>query len=493
MSIFSTANSMSLRSSISLAAGVLVIIFLMAIATIFLVKQNHAVLFSDVAQSDAASILTELEKMKVKYRLEDGGSRILVPDEIVHETRLKLMGSGTLLSGGVGFEVFDNSDFGMTEFAQKINFQRALQGELTRTIMSLSAVKFARVHLVMPERGLFQQDDNPPSASVTLFLRSGQRLEKQQITGMQRLVASAVPDLSVQQVTVSNQDGITLSPLVDEENIQIVSGRLQQKRAVEQYLSKKVNDVLSMAFGKNKTMVSVDVVLNFNQVKMTKENILSDDAGTGSSVVRRRESKFGGAKKADSANTTTEIEYRHGRTVAEIVESPGKIERLNIGVLVPERNDPEFYQRIRRLVAVTVGLNESRGDAIAIYPVASASESVETITPVSPVEPMQGAKSEVISSNNQSFRGEIPDFSNPDVLAAYVQDRPMVFGGISIGLLLFALLIVRFMFRQGGNVTPEETTLSEEQRKQILLDLQTWLLVDEELPEKSIEKEGLHA
>jgi flagellar M-ring protein FliF len=146
----------------SFVAGVLVILVLFGLAIWWSLKDDYQILFSEMDPQDAATILTELDHLKVPYRLADGGNTILVDKDLVYKTRLKLMAKGVNLHGTVGFELFNNTDFGMTEFAQKINFQRAMQGELARTIMAFDEVKFARVHLVMPESGLFKKNNVKP-------------------------------------------------------------------------------------------------------------------------------------------------------------------------------------------------------------------------------------------------------------------------------------------------------------------------------------------
>jgi flagellar M-ring protein FliF len=132
--------------------------------------QDYQVLFVDLASQDAAAMIGELDKMKVPYKIGEGGTSILVPKDMVYKTRIKMMGRDLPLRGAVGFELFNNTDFGMTEFAQKVNYQRALQGELTRTIMAIEEVQSVRVHLALPEQGLFKKSLSKPKASITLAL-----------------------------------------------------------------------------------------------------------------------------------------------------------------------------------------------------------------------------------------------------------------------------------------------------------------------------------
>ena len=144
------------RARSGVAAGLLAIAVALAAAGYFLLRPDYRVLFSNLAPQDAAAMVAELEALKVPYTLGEGETAIYVPADQVHATRLKLMGKEIPLRGAVGFEIFNNNDFGMTEFAQKVNYQRALQGEITRTVMSIDGVQSARVHIAMPEQGLFR-------------------------------------------------------------------------------------------------------------------------------------------------------------------------------------------------------------------------------------------------------------------------------------------------------------------------------------------------
>jgi flagellar M-ring protein FliF len=170
-------------------------------------KTDYAVLFTGLRTADAATIVAELDRQKVPYRLADGGTRILVPEGKVDSTRLSVMGQDLPLKGQVGFELFNKSDMGLTDFAQRINYQRALQGELGRTIMTMPAVESARVHLSIGERSIFRDDRVPPKASVSLIPRTGRSLPPGAVRGIQRLVASAVPELDAENVTVVDAEG----------------------------------------------------------------------------------------------------------------------------------------------------------------------------------------------------------------------------------------------------------------------------------------------
>lgn len=233
------------RSRYPLLLGALVIVIAVAAAGYLLTRGSYQVLFSGVKPQDASTMLAELDKQKIPYRLDADGSTILVPQELVHKTRLRLLGQDLPLHGTVGFELFNNADFGMTEFAQRINYQRALQGEITRTILSLSNVESARVLIALPEQGLFRRGAGVPTASIAVTLRDGRNLTPEQVLGMQRLVSASIPDIESRNVTIVNQHGVALTASADgEDGAASADARLALKRSTEEYLTRKIAGML---------------------------------------------------------------------------------------------------------------------------------------------------------------------------------------------------------------------------------------------------------
>lgn len=201
-------------------------------------RKPYGVLFTNLRDMDAATIVGELDKKKIPYKLADHGATILVPEDQVDGTRLDVMSQDLPLKGMVGFELFNKSDMGLTEFAQKINYQRALQGELARTIMTLDGIETARVHLSLAEQTIFRGDRQPAKASVTLAPRTGRILSSATIRGVQRLVAAAVTDLKASDVVVLDGEGQIVSA---EPSAQLDAG----SSAAETDLSARVRRALS--------------------------------------------------------------------------------------------------------------------------------------------------------------------------------------------------------------------------------------------------------
>ncbi|OCC22938.1 flagellar M-ring protein FliF [Croceicoccus estronivorus] len=181
-------------------------------------RPGYATLYEDVREADAAQIVDELEKQGIPYRLAEDGHRVLVPEDEIGQARIAVAGSGIAMGGVVGFELFNEADMGLTEFAEKVNYQRALQGELARTIMMMEGVGFARVHLSLPERSLFRADRTSPKAAVTIQTPAGQPLDQAQVEGIQRLIASTVTGLSVHDVAILNDKGDLISTSVTEND-----------------------------------------------------------------------------------------------------------------------------------------------------------------------------------------------------------------------------------------------------------------------------------
>lgn len=364
-------NESGTGARMGFVAGVVAIAVLAAWLAFWSGRDNYQVLFSDLDPQDAASMVSELDKSKVRYRLEDGGKTILVDKDAVYKTRLKLMGKGVNLRGTVGFEIFNNTDFGTTEFAQKINYQRALQGELARTIMDFEEVKFARVHLVMPESGLFKKNNSKPKASISLIMKDGAQLGAEQVAGIQRLVAASVPEIDPASVTVLDQRGVALTrpAATDGAADEPGGGRLEAKKQFETYMTRKVAAILDQAVGAGQAIVSIDVSLTQDQVKTTREEVIDG------AVAHRREAQgtAGGdaaAKDAQRAgNRTVEVDYQNGRKVEQTVAAPGSIRRISVGILLPNDIAQERADKIREVVAMAAGLVPARGDSIAIYPV----------------------------------------------------------------------------------------------------------------------------
>lgn len=478
---------------------ILLVLLVLPILSVYLLsKSNDTVLFSDLNPTDSAKIIQELDKLKTNYKIDSDGSRILVSEDDVHKTRLKMMGSGLSINGGVGFEIFDNVEFGMTEFAQKINYQRALQGELTRTIMALDEVKYARVHLVLPDASLFTNKKTISSAAVTLFLKPGSKIESKQVVGIQKLIASSVDKLEFNMVTISNDKGEILSKnhqlMGEAENFE---SQFSKKKEIEFYLLKKANTVLEAAIGADKAAVIIDVSINFDKQSKTKEEVIPNNSES-DGMVRKHLSNAPSpkVKRGKNINSTVEIEYKLGKEIERLVLSPGKIDRIKVAVLLKENGHSENLDKIRDLVSMAVGLDALRGDEIYVHHVEPVSSSNDGFDGSNLQPDMDGAS----QSNDQRLeinwqQNDIASDTSNKVDKEYLPlignftdkyglDKTYLFTTLLLLFLLVIYLTLLSKYRRKDSYRSDGNKLTQEQRNVFLVQLKEWLNEETGLPER---------
>lgn len=468
-----------------LVTGVLVIVAVTAVLGYWLLRTDYQVLFAELAPQDAAAMTAELDRLKTPYRLGEDGTSILVDKDQVYKIRMKLMGKELPLRGAVGFELFNNSDFGMTEFAQKINYQRALQGEITRTILSLSQIKDVRVILVMPEQGLFKQATSKAKASITLTMKQSQTLRPEQVTGIQRLVSASVPGIGTQDVTILDQNGVALSRNgAGEADGEAGTGRLDLKKETENYLARKAGEVLERAFGPGLAMASVDVVLNAERAQITTEDLVVPPGRPGHAptgvVVRERETLREGApldtKAFDSAATARagssqrEVEYAVGRRVEQIVSQPGSIKRLQAVAVVHRALDPAQQEQIRKLLAAAVGASFERGDTVVVHTLDAAGPAgaAALAAPEARALPFDASGAKARPAGSGLGDAKMEPVIEPWVAIAFL----LVLVIMAAGLLLLAR---RRAVRAAGR---GDAPLTEAQRQAALVKVQAWMAAD---------------
>ena len=448
------------------------IVLLAGLGVSWLARDSYQVLFTDLDPQDGNAIISELDKMKVPYRIAGNGGTVLVDKDQVYKTRLQVMGKELGLRGGVGFEIFNNAELGVTEFAQKVNYQRALQGELSRTIMGFEEVKGARVHLVLPENGLFRKNAARPKASISLTMRDGGRLRPEQVTGIQRLVAASVPEIEPAAVTVLDQQGVALTPAsVSDPEGESGSARLEVKKQTETYFLRKVAEVLDRTFGPGQALVSVDVLLNQDHARVSREDVipaLRKDGEPIGVVTRKRTQSQGLQLTADlglrrraeqglpasepltrgNASASDEVEYQIGRKVEQVVSTPGSIKRISVGIIVPSSVDRGQIERLTRVVSMAVGLSAERGDAIAIYPLDQVGPRMSLAGPDG-LRPLKREPAVLPSAPGP----EAPDTAAGRQMPPRVAD--LVVWAVGAALLL-VLLLAALLRRRGGPARKDE-------------------------------------
>ena len=456
-----------------LAVGIVVILVLTAAFAFWTMRADYDVLFGNLSARDAASMTEELDRMKLPYRLGSDGTSILVDKAAVPSTRLKLMSKDIPLHGAVGFELFNNADFGMTEFAQKINYQRALQGELTRTILSLQEIESARVHIAFPEDGLFKHDQAKAKASVTLALKPGETLRPEQVAGIQRLVAASVTGISADDVTIVNEHGVALTrAAVDGDAGSAAATDL--KHDIEQALVRKATLMLDKAIGAGRAVVSVDATLDMDQVRVTKEDVTHPPAAAGDQpagvVVRQREtikddSGSNGSQResAGGGNSQRDTEYQVGRRVEQVVSQPGSIQRLQVVAVVQGGMSPAQQEQIRTVLGAAVGASAERGDQVIVQPVDLVVPATKVRAPVALPEPA-------------------PVATDPVHVPAPTPTGNRMFVVLPVLMLVAVFaLVVLLLRRPGGQRSASQRIepMTDAQRDAALQRLRQWLAADE--------------
>jgi flagellar M-ring protein FliF len=351
-------------------------------------------LFTGLEASDAGDIVGKLKEQRVPYTLEAGGTAIMVPGTKVHELRLSLAQAGLPRGGGVGFEIFDKPTYGQSDFVQQKNYLRALQGELERTIASISSVQKARVHLVLPEKRLFREAGEGAQASVVVKVRPGRVISEAQAAGMVHLVASSVPGLAPERVTLVDDMGRMLSSPSQGQGLS--SEDLDYKRKLEHGLEDKVRSILDSALGARQSSVQVSAELDFTKVERVEESYdpdkrvvrseqSSNDKQTqhnpgaggvpgvqtnlpGVTVLTQASSQPVVGSESERHNETRN--YEVSKVTSRTVMAPARLQRINAAVLVDGKLPDAEVEMLASIVKQALGMDDKRGDQLAIRSVA---------------------------------------------------------------------------------------------------------------------------
>ena len=365
-------------------------------------RSEYALLYTDLEPADAQTVVDQLEAMDVPHRLTGDGSAILVPEGERLRLRMALAEEGLPSSGRVGYEIFDDrSLLGSTQFEANVNLLRALEGELGRTITTLDAIRRARVHLVQPERELFQRETARASASVVVSLNRRGGLDAEQVAAIRHLVAGAVPWLEADQVTVVDGEGQLLAS-TDEGRDQVMPGRAAKyQRQQEERIGERIRDLLTRSLGPGNVEVSVSAEIDFDQVTTTSEEYdpesqiarsrqvveenselvdREDPAVTVENNLPTGDEEAGGPASSERTTRTEEtVNFEISKTVRNHVKTGGRIRRLSVAVLVDgayvtnaagetvyEPRSPEELEEIATLVRGAAGVNPERGDVVEV-------------------------------------------------------------------------------------------------------------------------------
>ena len=389
---------------ISVLAATFVLLAGLGTVTLWSSHKDYGLLYGGLSDSESSKVVAALDDAKVPYKIGSGGS-ISVPSDKVYAMRMQLAGKGIPQSGdGVGFEIFDKPNFGISDFVQRANYTRALQGELARTISQINEVESARVMIVLPENRLLLDKDKVPTASVFVHVRGNSQLQPQSINSIRFLVANSVEGLKPNHVSVVDNLGNVLSENTDNDSLTgLSSSQLGMRRNLEQYLSKKAQDMLEKVLGPGQAIVRVSAEVNYDSMTTTQEkydpdgqvvrtqtkNDESIDTATSSSSTAagisanavtdtNSQASTGPVNNTKNRKTTSTIEYEIGKTHTDIIQGAGGIKRLTAAITVatqmqgtgadrkPVVRTPEEMEKLRRIVTSALGADSTRGDTVAL-------------------------------------------------------------------------------------------------------------------------------
>jgi len=395
-------DKLSLGVRVAIAAGLLMVIGGAIFAATANREPQKAVLFSNLTDDDAARIVEKLRGANIPYEFGSGNTTLLVPEKQVHETRLMLASEGLPSGGGVGFEVFDQQRFGESEFTEQVKYHRALEGELARTISHLAGVKRARVHLVLPTRSLFADREQDASASIVVHLVPGWKMREDQVKGIVHLVASSVRGLDPEHVTLVDGDGRPLGrPDAGEEQGELTSKADAYRREIEHSKERAAQQMLDTSLGRGKTMVRVAAAVSFTREEVTEElydpetiaqrsfQLVEEREGAGgrtvgglpgtpSNLPGGEAATTGPATGAGLVRRSETRNYEVSKYMRRAVEPVGRVTGMQVAVVADGRyrgtGDKKKFEplsqaeldRIQKLVAGAVGIDEKRGDRVVV-------------------------------------------------------------------------------------------------------------------------------
>lgn len=385
----------------------MVLVLVLAIGSIIYINRvtgeaGMEPLFTNLNSDDMGTILTQLDKQNIKYEVKQDQRTVLVPADAVLDVRMKLAAEGLPRFGGIGFELFDKGSFGLSDFEQQVNYQRALEGELSRTIGGIKEIESARVHLVLPEKSLFNESEQAATASVILKMGNGQSLDSGKVNAITHLVASAVNGLSSEEVTIVDTNGKLLTTGGGDANVMAGGQVFDQKMQIERSYEKRIVELLSPVVGLGKVIARVTAQIDFTRTESTDEIIdptatavMSEShttskktesaggsggvAGAGANVPGGGSSASGGGSSGNADEASDQFTYEVSKTIRKQVSPVGAVKAMSVAILVDgtyTTNDkgektyavrpPAELAKIEDLVKKAIGYNTERGDQIKV-------------------------------------------------------------------------------------------------------------------------------
>jgi len=413
-------------------------------------QDDYEVVFHQLDDGQASAVTNYLSKHGVSYKIDPTSKQITVNEKEKYKIRMELMSNGIINDTRVGFEIFDESDYGTTSFAQKVNFQRALQGELEKTISAIDGIRNTRVHLKFETTKTLFGKDKPVSASVVIYQIPSAKFSLQTVVGIKKLVAGAVEDLTQENVYIVNSSGVQLGETDGESH---ATGGNSLTYSQEQKLTSQAEKILASIFPEGGFEVSVAIEIDLTSMQSKIESIPNMDKGA---LVKKRkviqQVVNKNSMQSSSAPLTEELDYIFGKQTDTITRTAGKILGISLGVVVHSNLETAELDEIKALLIASLGLNVERGDRIAIF---SASPIVKEVAGKSAVLVKQATSQKIPTSDAVPYY----QISN-EILMAIV-------------ILLFLIAVSSFTVYR-NRISPK-LLLSDDEQKQLVLDLKEWV------------------
>ncbi len=403
--------------NLALAIGAALVVALMVGAWLWSQQPDYKVLFSNFTDRDGGAIVTSLQQMNVPYKFAEGGGAILVPASQVYDARLKLASQGLPKGGSVGFELMENQKLGVSQFLEQVNFQRALEGELARSIQAIGAVQTARVHLAMPKASVFVRDQQKPTASVVLNLNQGRTLDAGQVSAIVHLVASSVPELSSKSVTVVDQSGNLLSESDKAANANgLDPAQLKYVQDLQRSIVKRIESIISPLVGPNNVRAEATADIDFSHSEQAAETYKPNQTPNSGTMRSQQTNETGSAAPAGpsgvpgalsnqppptatapivaapgtpaaaaaaaaaaSSHRESTVNFEVDKTIRYVQQPMGGVKRLSVAVVVNYKRDVDKAGKVTNralteaektqindLVKEAMGFSKDRGDTLNI-------------------------------------------------------------------------------------------------------------------------------
>jgi flagellar M-ring protein FliF len=476
--ITSIVAGLSLKQRISIVAAALAVVAGMVAFVHWKHEGDFRPLYTAMAPEDAAGVVQKLRETGVEYRLSENGGAVMVPSGKLAESRLALAAAGLPKTGRIGFELFDKNSFGTTEFVEHINYKRALEGELERSVMSLSEVEEARVHLSLPKESVFLDQQQPAKASVMVKLRPGSQISTQNVLAVTNLVASAVEGLSPDAVSVVDMDGTLLNRPKKSaaDGSETTSEGLEARQQIEKSLVAKIDETLEPLLGAQgfRAGASVDVDLTSGEqqeerldpehsvmLSSQKTEDVSERAGSsgipGTASNLPQQASSAGKGTTGTSRRTENVTYQTSRVIRHTTIPRGVVRRMSLAVLVDqsvrwegegaarhrvlEPPPPETLKTIRDLVAAVTGFSEQRGDQLVV-------ETLPFESSLKAEPPKPAGK-------------QTTPLAGPSPLPEFAAKYRYLWAPLTLGLAIL-LVLVRWIFRRVRRAPPEEVKMPAE-------------------------------